>query len=54
MDPVYKDEQKGAEKVRGMASRWNDDARLRALLPFPGFFMYYPSRRHQPAALSRS
>jgi DNA-binding transcriptional LysR family regulator len=20
--------------------------------PFPGFFMYYPSRRHQPAALS--
>ena len=22
------------------------------LPPFPGFFMYYPSRRHQPAALS--
>lgn len=20
--------------------------------PFPGFYMYYPSRRHQPAALS--
>jgi len=20
--------------------------------PFPGFFLYYPSRRHQPAALS--
>jgi DNA-binding transcriptional LysR family regulator len=20
--------------------------------PFPGFFMYYPSRQHQPAALS--
>jgi DNA-binding transcriptional LysR family regulator len=20
--------------------------------PFPGFFMYYPSRKHQPAALS--
>ena len=20
--------------------------------PFPGFFVYYPSRRHQPAALS--
>ena len=22
------------------------------LPPFPGFFMYYPSRQHQPAALS--
>lgn len=21
-------------------------------LPIPGFFMYYPSRQHQPAALS--
>jgi DNA-binding transcriptional LysR family regulator len=20
--------------------------------PFPGFFMYYPSRRHEPAALA--
>jgi DNA-binding transcriptional LysR family regulator len=20
--------------------------------PFPGYFLYYPSRRHQPAALS--
>jgi DNA-binding transcriptional LysR family regulator len=20
--------------------------------PFPGFFLYYPSRKHQPAALS--
>lgn len=22
------------------------------LPPFPGFFMYYPSRQHQPAALA--
>ena len=46
---AYMDEENAAPHLRG-------GALVRVLedwcQPFPGFFLYYPSRRQQPAALS--
>ncbi|WP_396248615.1 hypothetical protein [Granulicella mallensis] len=41
------------ETLAGLIAEWRLIQDLRDwCAPFPGYFLYYPSRRNQPAALS--